>query len=172
MRIDRRGQSRTGPHQPCVPSVPDIRVGTAGSRRRSQPLTSAADALSVISLASSCPPRPETVVLLLDDELSGRACMVVEGTTERDDVLDVARLAVEVAEQGPCIHAAVLATVRTGPVPPASVTDAPDDVGLWLELLDTFDDAGVELLDWFVVLAGRVESLRATTGMPDLWPDR
>jgi hypothetical protein len=122
----------------------------------------------MVSIARSRPGEPETVALLLDDQLVGITCVIVDGTAQPDDVLDVARLVAEVAEQDPVTHVAVMASVRVQEPPATDRTDA----DRWLELLDLFDDVGVALYDWFVVTGDRAESLRTATGMPQLWPGR
>ncbi len=143
----------------------------AGQSLTPGPLTDAAAAMAVVRLAASDPPRPETVVLFLDDVHVGRGCCIVSGTTAPDDVLDVGALAAEVAARSPDIHAIVLATVRAGPAADAGAGLEPqEDVGRWLVLLDLFDELGVELLDWFVLgSAPEVRSLRAHTGMLSPW---
>ena len=171
MGIQRRAPRRATADLPAVPSVRRSRRAASGAPlRRGRPVVSATDALDVVALATRWPPREETVALLLDDELVGRTCLVVDGTSEPDDVLDVARLVVEVAEQEPAVHAAVLATVRLGPPGAVSSGHRRGDLDRWLELLEAFDEAAVELLDWFVVVEDHAESLRAVTGMPSLWP--
>jgi hypothetical protein len=169
MTIERPPASRAVPAHPSVPSV----RSSHGSRPpRSRPLLSAADALDVVSLATHWPPRDETIVLLLDAELTGRTCVIVDGTGRADDVLDVAHVVLEVATRDVDVHAAVLASVRVGEPEDGPAASSRSDVDRWLELLDAFDDAGVELLDWFTVLDDQPESLRSATGMPSLWPER
>ena len=135
------------------------------------PLTDAAAALHIVALAASVPPQPETVVLLLDDAHVGRTCVVVDGTTQPDDVIGVASLVAEAVAHSSEVHAVVLATLRPARGrrrrPPADAGDA--DVDRWLELLDLFDEVGVDLLDWFVVDGRRADSLREIAGMPSLW---
>ncbi len=135
------------------------------------PLADAPSALAVVRLAASDPPRPETVVLFLDDAHVGKGCCIVSGTTGPDDVLDVGALAAEVAGRSPDVHAVVLATIRDRAAPGAGAGEGrEDDVLRWLVLLDLFDEIGVELLEWFVVGPGsEVQSLRAHTGLPSLW---
>jgi hypothetical protein len=143
----------------------------AGPGATPTPLTDADAAVAVIRLAASDPPRPETVVLFLDDAHVGRACCIVSGTTAPDDVLDVGALAADVAARSPELHAAVLATVRAGPTGrTAAGARIRDDVARWRALLGLFDEVGVDLLDWFVVGPGaRVTSLRTRTRLPSQW---
>ena len=122
--------------------------------------------LQLVDLAISRPLRPETVVLLADDAHLGHTCFIVSGTSCVDDVLDVAALVAEVAERSPAVHAVVLATVR--PAEPIGVSER-SDLDRGLELLELFEDAGVELLDWFVIGPEGSSSLREQTGLPLLW---
>jgi hypothetical protein len=142
-----------------------------------QPINGRRDAVSVFSRAASEPARPQTIALLLDQELIPRTCIVVDETTDPDDVMEVARLVVEVVEQEIAIQAVALASIRVHAVgadqPAGASLDERerDDVDRWLELLELFDEVGVEVLDWYVLLDGRAESLRGLAGMPSLWPD-
>jgi hypothetical protein len=169
MTIDRSSARRAVPSHP---SIPWIRPPRGPRPSRSRPLLTAADALDVVSLATHWPARDETIVLLLDAELIGRTCMIVDGTERADDILDVAHVVLEVATREVDVHAAVLATVRVSPPGDPPAERSRSDIDRWLELLDAFDDAGVELLDWFIVVEDRAESVRTATGMPWLWPDR
>jgi hypothetical protein len=169
MSIDRSSARRAVPSHPAVPW---IRPPRGPRPPRSRPLLTAADALDVVSLATHWPPRDETIVLLLDAELTGRTCMIVDGTGRADDILDVAHVVLEVATRELDVHAAVLATVRASLAADPMAEGSRSDVDRWLELLDAFDDGGVELLDWFIVIDDRAESVRTATGMPSLWPPR
>jgi hypothetical protein len=128
-------------------------------------LASEADALEVVLLAASTPLRAETVVVLLDDTHAGTTCFVVSGTDDPDDVVDVARFVSELAERSDAVHAVVLASMRPTPLP---AEPARSDLDRWLELLDAFDEVGVELIDWFTI-GDDVTSLRRAVGMPLLW---
>jgi hypothetical protein len=153
--------------------MPSGRVRSPGRRVH---VRSGAEALTVARRVTSRPARPETVALLLDDCCVCRACLVVEGTTEPDDVLSLARLLAEASEREASIHAVVLVSVRRHAVDAAAVVGrrgrerARDDVDRLLELLELFDGVGVELLDWFVLAGGAAASLRALTGLPSSWP--
>jgi hypothetical protein len=141
---------------------------------RAIPIHGSRDALDVVSLAAAEPLRAETIALLLDDDHVGRACVVIEGTQEPDDVVDVAHLMTELAERDIGVHAIVLASIRPWrPVDQAHDKDQSrrSDVDRWLELLDLFERAGIDLLDWYVVTQQTVSSLRSRTGMPPLWRD-
>ena len=109
------------------------------------PVDTAAAALAVIQLAMHRPRSDETIALVLDDDHRGRTVVVVDGTDDPDAVLDVVE---RVAES-------IAATGRDG-VPrrgldPAGRRPDPGDDDRWLEASDIADDAGVELLEWFVI---------------------
>lgn len=141
------------PHTLHHPSAPPAR------------LTDAVAALQLVDLAVSRPLRSETVVFLADDAHLGHTCFVVSGTSAADDVLDVAALVVEVAERSPAVHAVALATVR----PAEPTASGRSDLDRGLELLELFETAGLELLDWFVISPDGASSLREGTGLPLLW---
>ena len=143
------------PHTLHHPSAPPAR------------LTDAVAALQLVDLAISRPLRSETVVFLADDSHLGHTCFIVSGTSAVDDVLDVAALVVEVAERSPAVHAVVLATVRAA----EPIASARSDLDRGLELLELFEAAGLELLDWFVIGPDGASSLRERTGLPLLWRD-
>ena len=101
-------------------------------------------ALATIAMAITRPLRSETILLLLDEARRGRAIVVVSGTTEPDQAIEV----VECVTQGDgCEHvgAMVVASVR----PEAG--DQPGDVDRWLEMSDVAALVGVELIEWFVI---------------------
>ena len=101
-------------------------------------------ALAAIAMAITRPCRSETILLLLDEARRGRAIVVVSGTTEPDQAIEV----VECITQGTaCEHigAIVVASVR----PDAG--DHPADVDRWLEMSDIASLVGIELIEWFVI---------------------
>lgn len=101
-------------------------------------------ALATIAMAIARPLRSETILLLLDEARRGRAIVVVSGTTEPDQVIEV----IECITQGEgCEHigAIVVASVRP------HGDEHPGDVDRWLEMSDIASLAGVELLEWFVI---------------------
>src|SRR4051812_45887331 len=134
--------------------MPSGRVRSPGRRVH---VRSGDEALTVARRVTSRPARPETVALLLDDCCVCRACVVVEGTTEPDDVLSLARLLAEASEREASPPAVVLAPVPRPALDVAATVArrgrerARDDVDRLLELLELFDGVGVELVDWFVL---------------------
>jgi H2-forming N5,N10-methylenetetrahydromethanopterin dehydrogenase-like enzyme len=122
------------------------------------PIRSADDALAIVALAA--PFGHDTVALLLDDDRRGRAIVVVHGTVEPDALFHTIDL---------CLHrhdvdlgALVLATSRPGG------WTVPDDVDRWVEASLQCDDAGVELLEWFVIGLD-ITCPRELAGDPPRW---
>jgi hypothetical protein len=112
------------------------------------PIVDASQALDVVQLAMSSPQREEIVVLVLDADHRGRAVVVVDGTEDDDAVVEVVERLAEPVRDGPDrARALVVASIRLGRGPVAA------DADRWLEASELADDAGVELLEWFVVQA-------------------
>ena len=109
------------------------------------PVDTPATALAVVRMAMSRPLRPETIVLVLDGDRCGRTIVVVDGTESADAVSDVVERVTESMADTVPGGSLVVASVRPGGGPD------PDDADRWLEISDLADDAGVELLEWFVV---------------------
>ncbi len=144
--------------RPCSPARRQRR-----SRLSPPPLRGAADALHVLGLVAADPPRPETIALLMDASRQGGTCLVVDGTVADEAVVDVAEAVLSSLALHP-IDAVVLATVRPTR---HGVEDA--DHWRWFELRDQFDDAGVDLLDWFILGASGPASLAQLTDSRSLW---
>jgi hypothetical protein len=112
------------------------------------PIVDAGGALDVVQLAMSSPPTEETIVVVLDEDHRGRTVVVVDGTNDDDAVLEVVeRVAASMAGAPDGPGAMVVASIRIGRGPSAADGDR------WLEASDLAEDAGVELLEWFVVQA-------------------
>jgi hypothetical protein len=127
-------------------------------------ITSQQAALSIVAMAIHRPLRHETIVLLLDHQHRGSAVVVISGTEAPDDVIDVvSRLVSPHADDG-SIGAVVVASVR--PDQCAGVGEA--DIDRWLELSDVVDEAGGELLEWFVIDSA-VTCPRDLLGEPPRW---
>lgn len=109
------------------------------------PIDSHELALLTIASSTSSPPRPETIVVLLDDARRGSTIVVVSGTVRHDAVLEVVECIGEAAVGDGRASAAIIASVR-----PGGGLDA-GDVDRWLELSDIADTYGIELVEWFVV---------------------
>jgi hypothetical protein len=130
-------------------------------------LRRAEDALSVL-LAGGGPAPPAVCCLLLNDRHRGLLAVEVAGPAGSEAVLDVAEVVLAASDQHPELAAVVLASFRTGQdhLPEAG------DEATFAELRDVFDDAGLELVDWFVVAGGYAASLAELTGAPPRWKGR
>jgi hypothetical protein len=122
------------------------------------PIRSAADALAVFSLAA--PFGHDTVALVLDHDRRGRTIIVVTGTTGPDSLFEVIDLCLARCDLE--VGALVIATAR-----PAGGVVA-DDARRWVEASRQCDDAGVELVEWFVI-GDRIRCPRDLTGDPPRW---
>jgi hypothetical protein len=133
-------------------------------RARIDPIDSECTALSMLSLMIDAPMRPETVVMLLDHEHRGISLLVVSRTIPFDSLFDV--LDVVIRSEHPELGAIVVATIRP-PVPGVPDLDE-GDVDRWIEASDMVEDAGLELLEWFVIGAG-VSCPRDLVPEPPRW---
>jgi len=131
------------------------------------PIDSEFMALSMLSLMIDAPMRSETVVMLLDHEHRGISLLVVSRTVPFDSLFDV--IDVVIQSQHPELGAIVVATIR----PPApGVPDLDEhDVDRWLEASEMVEDAGLELLEWFVIGA-TVNCPRDLVPEPPRWTAR
>jgi len=123
------------------------RTSTWRRPRRPPPVRSSADALEVIALAISRPPRPETIAFVLDDDGRGTTVLVVDGTEQPDAVVDVVERVAAAAEAAGAA-AIVVASVRPTAAPTGGAATDVDDVDRWLEASDVAADHGIELLEW------------------------
>jgi len=144
----------------CTPAV-HHRLPRAGI----DTISCAETALLTLAMAIQQPLRAETVTLLLDDQRRGIAVAVVSGTHQPDDVLEVVECFTRSAAHGGRVGSIVVASVR-----PAVTDDATTatDVDRWLEMSDIAEQAGVELLEWFVI-GGDVTCPRDRLGEPPRW---
>jgi hypothetical protein len=120
-------------------------------------------ALDVILLLASHPPRHEVVCLLLDADHRGRSSFVV--TDAPRDVTDLTASIALVCAELPWVRAVVLACCSPGG---GYLPTALEQIA-FLESRERFDLIGVELLDWFVLDAGRAASLAEATDARHLW---
>ncbi|MFT3852941.1 MAG: hypothetical protein QM733_09410 [Ilumatobacteraceae bacterium] len=136
----------------------------------SPPVRSATDALEVIALAMTRPPRAETLAFVVDDDGRASALYVVEGTERADALIDVVHLLAEAAASGEGTGLVVASVRPTVPidVDPADLDDA--DIDRWLEASDIAADRGIELLEWFVVGPVGIHCPRELFGEPPRWP--
>lgn len=130
------------------------------------PIDSEPVALAVLDMVVSTPLRHETIVVFLDQQRRGISILVVSGTIAFDSLFDVLDVVIDVGIEIDELGAVVLYTVRP---PTAGVADLDGrDVDRWLEASAMLDDAGIELLEWFVVGA-LVTSPRDQLGEPPRW---
>ena len=145
----------------CTPAV-HHRLPRAGV----DAIDCAETALLTLAMAIQQPPRAETVTLLLDDQRRGIAVAVVSGTHQPDDVLEVVECFTRRAAHGGRVGSIVVASVRPTTDDDDDIADT--DVDRWLEMSDIADQAGVELLEWFVI-GGGVRCPRDQLGEPPRW---
>jgi hypothetical protein len=119
----------------------------------------------MLSLATHRPIRPETIVILLDDQRRGLAVAVVTDTRRPDDVAEVVECLGRPAAHGGRVGAMIVASVRPGEF---DEQVAAGDVDRWLEISDLAQQAGVELLEWFVI-GEEVTCPRDRLGEPPRW---
>jgi hypothetical protein len=127
----------------CAPPV-HHRLPRAGIDRIDRPER----AIITMAMAIHRPLRPETITVLLDHERRGVAIAVVSDTRQPDAVLEVVECLTRTSAHGGRVGAIVVATVRPG-VPDPVI--AHGDVDRWLEMSDIAEQAGVDLVEWFVV---------------------
>ena len=144
----------------CTPAV-HHRLPRAGV----DTISCAETALLALAMAIQRPLRAETVTLLLDDQRRGVAVAVVSGTHQPDDVLEVVECFTRSAAQGGRVGSIIVASVRPDRSDEATTST---DVDRWLEMSDIAEQAGVELLEWFVI-GGEVTCPRDQLGEPPRW---
>lgn len=111
-------------------------------------------ALAAIAMAITRPFRSETILLLLDETRRGRAIVVVSGTTEPDQAIEVVECITQGTEH---IGAIVVASIRPGAEdhrdhrPDDHHDERAGDVDRWLEMSDIASLVGIELIEWFVI---------------------
>ncbi len=134
-------------------------------RHASLPVRSPEDALEVVACVFSQPAATETVCLLLDHAHCGGLVLSVAGAGEAEQVDHVGALVAELATSDPHLGAVVLATARPG----RTTRPTHDDELTFLGLRGRFEEAGVDLLDWFLVANGLATSLAELTDARPLW---
>jgi hypothetical protein len=144
----------------CTPAV-HHRLPRAGV----DTISCAETALLALAMAIQRPLRAETVTLLLDDQRRGIAVAVVSGTHQPDDVLEVVECFTRSAAHGGRVGSIIVASVRPDRTDEATTST---DVDRWLEMSDIAEQAGVELLEWFVI-GGEVTCPRDQLGEPPRW---
>jgi len=124
------------------------------------PLAGPEDALRVILAATSEPPRRETVAVLLDSAHRGLSpCLVCDGASRADQVIDLGGLLAALVERDAAFGAVVLATSRPG----EGIALAAEDEAAFYRLRHDLAEVGVDLLDWFLLDAGLAASVSELT---------
>lgn len=126
------------------------------------PITDAATALVTVAAAIQRPLRHETIVVFLDDARRGLAIAVVSGTERPDDVLEVVECLTQPAATRESVAAIVVASIRPG------AGALPSDLDRWLEMSELAEQAGVEVVEWFVIADG-IDCPRDLLGEPPRW---
>jgi hypothetical protein len=144
----------------CTPAV-HYRLPRAGI----DTIDRAETALLMVAMAIQQPLRAETIALLLDEQRRGIAVAVVSGTHRPDDVLEVVECFTRNSTHGGRVGNIVVASVRPDTADEATIAT---DVDRWLEMSDIAEQAGVELLEWFVI-DGDVTCPRDELGEPPRW---
>lgn len=127
------------------------------------PIDDADRGFVTVSMAVHRPLRHETIVVLLDDARCGLGVVVVSGTHDHDAVVEVIDCLLDPDRHGGRVAAMIVASVRPEhPGPEAG------DIDRWLEMSDLAEQAGVELLEWFVI-SERVSCPRDLLGEPPRW---
>ncbi len=140
------------------------RRGDAVVERRvpSIPVACPADALGVLAQARHQPDRPQVLALVLEDRHT-IAMLAVEEAEHPDAVIDVVELLAESLAAADRPGELVLATIRPEP------GSLPGDAERWMEISTIAENAGSELLDWFVISGDVAWCPRDLFGEPPRW---
>jgi hypothetical protein len=139
-------------------------VPTSGAIRPSAlPLRHATDALRVVGAILNDPPRSELVCLLLDDARRGSASFVVTDPPD-EGILDVVGIVTQLGDSDQ-VCGVVFASHRPG----HGHLPVPADHERCEMLVEALADAGMALVDWFIVDDGLASSVPALGGRPSAW---
>ncbi len=129
-------------------------------RAHRDPVTSATQALSVFSLAITRPLRPETLVLMMNQNHRGIGLFALNNGDDLGSLIDhiVGRCATE-----HLAHAVAIASVRPQWQPQFHRGNE------WTTARDICQRAGVQLVDWFVVSRHGVHCPRIVAHDPGGW---
>ncbi|HUF98968.1 MAG TPA: hypothetical protein VMM60_12640 [Ilumatobacter sp.] len=128
-------------------------------RARVDPISDECTALKMIKLAMTEPQRNETIVVLLDDARRGLSVVVVSGTDDNQAVLEVIDCITESANRHEELDGVIIASVRTGTSLDShnwAVLGAAEDADIdrWFEMSHLAEEAGIELVEWFIIGRG------------------
>jgi len=127
------------------------------------PINDADTAFITVSMAVHRPLRHETIVALLDDARCGLGVVIVSETHNCDAVIEVVECLVDPTAHGGRVGALIVASVR-----PDRAAPDESDIDRWLEMSDLTEQAGIELLEWFVI-ADDVSCPRDLLGESPRW---
>ena len=127
------------------------------------PIESAFDALSLVSLVMRHPLEFETIAFLLDDQRCGTTITVVSDTDDPDTAIGITEALSTAALAVPYLNSLVIASIR-----PDSAT-IPGDIDRWLEASAMAESFGIELIEWFVIGPSGPECPRDLLGEPERW---
>jgi hypothetical protein len=127
------------------------------------PLVRPEDAIDVLLLAASHPPRTEAIALVLDRAHCGLTCMIVDGAHPAE-LPTLAEVLLQAAAERRHVGAFVLATTAAEACWPGATDEL-----LWRQLRERFETQGYELLDWFVLVDGLAVSMAEITDSRPLW---
>jgi len=141
-------------------------------RARIDPIVDPSTALRLVRAAMALPPRPETIVVLLDDAHRGIAIVSVDGTPDPDQVVAVVECLAIPALVESDLAVMIVASVRPGD----GIVDGDGD--RWFEMCDVAEHSGAEIVEWFVLgraahsgtPTGAVSCPRDLVGVPPRWP--
>lgn len=123
------------------------------------PITSLAEALSIVSLALQRPRRNSTIVLALDKQRRGIHLFRTAPLCPA-----VVHHIVHECSHVPTVHGIVIVSCRT--TSPFSVCDE----SLLHTCARTLSAADLHLVDWAIIGAGGLYCPRTLSGAPDPWP--
>ena len=143
-------------------------------RARIDPIQDAATALTMIRLATTEPRRNETIVVLLDDARRGLGVVIVSGTDDNQAVLEVIDCITASASRHEELDGVIIASVRTATCLDShdwSVLGAAEDADIdrWFEMSHLAEEAGIELVEWFIVGRAGATCPRDLIGAAPRW---
>lgn len=143
-------------------------------RARIDPIQDAATALTMIKLATTVPRRNETIVVLLDDARRGLGVVIVSGTDDNQAVLEVIDCITASASRHDELDGVIIASVRTATCRDShdwSVLGAAEDADIdrWFEMSHLAEEAGIELVEWFIVGRAGATCPRDLIGAAPRW---
>jgi hypothetical protein len=139
---------------------------SAHRRRLPPPVRSATDALYAFAVATDGGRDPCVVVACLDHDRRPLTLFVVDGADVGPATLGRALdILFEATRDGSPLEALVLGLCRPG----GSVEPGPEDLDAWSGFAARCREAGITLLDWFILADGASLSLAGRVGWVPAW---